>query len=197
MQADSILKQAGRIWKACLVLLLAVALQAEAEEVPLWDAVAAGGHVVLLRHAIAPGTGDPPEFSLGECDTQRNLSEQGRAQARSIGDLFRAQGIDAALVYSSQWCRCLETARLLGLGPVRQLPLLNSFFRERERQEFQTLLLEVWIARQDLDTPVVLVTHQVNITALTGVFPAPGELVVVRRPQGEGGFTVLGTAAPE
>ncbi len=190
------LVQAGRVWKVCLVLL-ALVMPAKAEQASLWEAVATGGHVVLLRHALAPGTGDPPEFTLGECTTQRNLSEEGRTQARRIGDLFRDRGIDSARVYSSQWCRCLETARLLGLGPVRQLPLLNSFFRERERQEFQTLLLEVWIARQDLDTPVVLVTHQVNITALTGVFPAPGELVVVRRPEGEGGFTVLGTVATE
>jgi broad specificity phosphatase PhoE len=145
-----------------------------AEETALWRALGSKGHVALLRHAIAPGTGDPSEFAIGDCSTQRNLSEEGRKQA------------------ARQWCRCLETARLLGLGPVTELPILNSFFQRPERRNRQTQALEAWLASQDLDGPLVLVTHQVNITALTGVYPASGELVVIR-PLENGKILAVGT----
>ena len=93
------------------------------------------GNVLLLRHAIAPGFGDPAGFRIDDCSTQRNLSEAGRQQARAIGAWLRARGISRAKVYSSQWCRCLETARLLNLGPVTQLPALNSFFESPDDRE--------------------------------------------------------------
>lgn len=147
----------------------------------LWKALASGGHVALLRHALAPGTGDPPEFRLGDCTTQRNLSDEGRDQAGRIGDRFRSNGIHAARIYSSQWCRCLETARLLKLGRVAELAPLNSFFGRYERRDSQTQALLQWLKAQDLDRPLILVTHQVNITALTGVYPDSGELVIVHR----------------
>ena len=158
----------------------------------LWDALRSGGHVVLLRHAIAPGTGDPPQFALHNCGTQRNLSDEGRAQAARIGARFRANNIQAARVFSSQWCRCLETARLLALGPHQELPLLNSFFRRYERRDAQTQALKEWLASQDLDEPLVLVTHQVNITALTDNYLAEGTLVVIRRTEA-GEISVVGT----
>ena len=158
----------------------------------LWQALKSGGHLALLRHAIAPGTGDPSNFVLGNCATQRNLSQDGRAQAERIGDRFRASGIAAAKVYSSQWCRCLETAELLRLGPVEELPALNSFFRRNELSDPRTRALKTWIEGTNLGEPTVLVTHQVNITALTGVFPASGELVVVRL-GGNGALSVVGT----
>lgn len=117
---------------------------------------------------------------------------EGRRQAKTIGAQFRANGIEKARVFSSQWCRCLETARLLALGPVRELPALNSFFGQFDREASQTHLLKAWIAGQDLRHPLVLVTHQVNITALTDVFPASGEIVIVRRSKA-GEFTVVGS----
>jgi phosphohistidine phosphatase SixA len=162
------------------------------QDARLWRALGSNGHVALLRHAIAPGTGDPPEFSIGDCGTQRNLSGQGREQAARIGALIRANGIEAAQIFSSQWCRCLETAQLLGLGPVEALPSLNSFFQSPERQDRQNRALKEWLASQDLERPLVLVTHQVNITALTGVYPTSGELVVIRRSE-SGEITVLGS----
>lgn len=165
-------------------------------EPQLWNALQSGDHIVLLRHAIAPGTGDPEDFEVGDCATQRNLSDQGRDQARRIGDRFRAHGTSIAPVFSSQWCRCLETARLLGLGPVTQLPVLNSFFRNGERREPQTQALRQWIAKQDLSSVLVLVTHQVNITALTGVYPQSGELVILRRDR-TGSLSVVGTLRTE
>jgi len=169
---------------------------AAADEATLWNALQAGGHLALLRHADAPGVGDPKGFRLGDCATQRNLGDKGRAQAARIGERFRASGITDARVLTSQWCRCIETARLLRLGPVAELPALNSFFQQAGRGGPQTRTLRKWIAAQDLSRPIVLVTHQVNITELTGVYPASGELVIVRR-AGNGTLAVAGTVRTE
>lgn len=166
--------------------------ESQNEETALWSALRTGEHFAMLRHAIAPGTGDPPNFTLGECATQRNLSDEGRDQARNIGDRFRKNGIPKARTFSSQWCRCIETAQLLDLGSVRELPALNSFFQRYERRDSQTQMLKKWLAQQDLSQPLVLVTHQVNITALTGIFPSSGELVIVHRSQ-TGEISVIGT----
>ncbi|MCF6098758.1 histidine phosphatase family protein [Mesorhizobium muleiense] len=147
---------------------------------PLWAALRSGEAIALLRHAAAPGSGDPPGFRLGDCSTQRNLSEEGRAQARAIGDLFRANGISSAAVHSSQWCRCLDTARLLGIGDVVPLELLNSFFGDSSAAEVRTAALLAWLRGQRFGGPAVLVTHQVNITGLTGEVPDSGEMIIVR-----------------
>jgi broad specificity phosphatase PhoE len=126
--------------------------------------------------------------------TQRNLSDEGRDQARAIGERFRANGIAAAAVHSSQWCRCLETARLLELGPVEERPALNSFFGNREKGPAQTAAVEQFLEKAAVGAPRVLVTHQVNITALTGVFPRSGEIVVAE-PGVDGALEVLGQLA--
>lgn len=162
----------------------------------LWQAVASGQHVVLMRHALAPGTGDPANFAIDDCSTQRNLSDQGRAQAERIGARFHTAGIPAARVYSSQWCRCLETAERLGLGPVEELESLNSFFRRPERRAATTQALKDWLADQPLGAPLVLVTHQVNITALTGVYLRSGEMILVQRSD-DGALTVTGRIETE
>jgi len=153
------------------------------------------GHIAIMRHALAPGGGDPANFTLDDCSTQRNLSEAGRRQARRTGDFLRSVGVEQARVFSSQWCRCLDTAELLDLGPVEPLPALNSFFRDRERGPEQTQALREKIAGMDLSQPVVMVTHQVNITSLTSVFPSSGEIVVLRRGE-DGDLAVLGTVDP-
>ena len=185
----------------CLPLLsLAFAVQAHAsgktDESLLWQALQQGDHFAMLRHALAPGTGDPQNFAVGDCSTQRNLSETGRRQAQRIGDRFRANGIEQADVFTSQWCRCRDTAELLGLGTVTELPALNSFFRKFEREATQTAELARWLDAQAIDKPLVLVTHQVNITSMTGIFPDSGELVIVRR-NGDGRFSVAGTIETE
>lgn len=149
------------------------------------------GAVAIMRHARAPGTGDPPGFRLGECATQRNLDEAGREQARRIGARLRAAGV-AAPVYASEWCRTRETAELLAVGPVQPLPALNSFFGDRAPEAAQTAALRAFM--DGLDGPAVLVTHQVNITALTGVFPADGEMLVLRR--GPAGYAVHARLMP-
>lgn len=165
-----------------------------AEDAGLWALLRDGGHVALLRHALAPGTGDPADFAIGDCGTQRNLSDEGRAQARRIGERLRANGITAARVFTSQWCRCRDTAAELGFGAARDLPALNSFFRRTERRAPQTRALKDWLAGQDLSLPVVLVTHQVNISALAGTYAASGELVIVR-PDADGEVEVVGRIA--
>ena len=131
------------------------------------------GIVTLLRHARAPGTGD--------CSTQRNLSEQGRSEARRLGEVLRSVGVKDADVHSSQWCRCLETARLLGVGAVAAAPWLNSFFAGRGDEDAATQALRLAVLRKiDSRRPTFFVTHQVNITAVTGIVPAEGEAVFVR-----------------
>ena len=90
-------------------------------------ALKSGGGVLMIRHANAPGSGDPANFKIGDCATQRNLDDLGRAQARAIGVFLRHHEIVKVRLYSSQWCRCLETARLMNLGAVQPLPALNSF----------------------------------------------------------------------
>lgn len=168
------------LWGALIGCLCALPLWAQEPADGLVERLRTGGHALMLRHALAPGTGDPAGFRLDDCATQRNLSDAGRAQARAIGTWLRARGIERARVYSSQWCRCLETAELLGLGPVTPLPALNSFFERPDDREPNLAMLRDFLAAQpDQGEPIVLVTHQVTITAMTGVYPASGQGVIL------------------
>ena len=141
-------------------------------------------YVVLLRHAIAPGTGDPEKFQLDDCSTQRNLSEAGRQQARKIGEAFRDRNVPVTQVLSSQWCRCLETAKLMEIATVEPFPPLNSFFRDRNTAETQTTQIKDYIATNKDPGVIVMVTHQVNITALSDIFPQSGSAVVIQLQDG-------------
>ena len=155
-----------------------------------WQALQEGGLVILMRHSLAPGIGDPPGFVLEACETQRNLSSEGRAHAVAAGQALRERGVAIDAVYSSQWCRALETAELMALGAVVPAPWLNSFFRGRGDQVAITQAARERMAGWQGPGNMLLVTHQVNITALTGGGVSSGEMVVVR-PQEEG-FTVVG-----
>jgi len=166
---------------ALLALPTGVGGRAVSAQGDSWAALRRPGSFALIRHALAPGTNDPPGFRLDDCATQRNLSTAGRAQAARIGELFRANGIAAADLHSSQWCRCLETATLMQLGETRQQPLLNSFVQDRSRETRQIEGLRLWIGQLDLAIPTVFVTHQVVITALSQIFPGSGEIVVMQR----------------
>jgi len=129
-----------------------------ADQAALFEALGGGRAAALIRHAIAPGIGSPAEFRIYDCGTQRNLSDEGREQARAVGDRLRAGGIARAAIYSSQWCRCLETARLLDLGEVIELPALNSLFNDRSRAEQQTGELTALLRAALPSDPLVLVT---------------------------------------
>ena len=187
MLSETFARSAGR-FMALLVAAAGLALPvgAMAAEPPaeLLAALQRGGHVLLVRHAqTEPGIGDPPGMRLSDCATQRNLSAAGREQARAIGAAVRSRAIPVAAVRSSQWCRCLDTARLAfgDYAPVGAWPALNSFFDDRSAEAGRTRELRDALAGVPPAANVVWVTHQVNITALTGVVPAPGEVVVVRK----------------
>ncbi len=153
-------------------------------------------NIVLMRHALAPGTGDPGNFTLGDCETQRNLNDVGREQAMKTGLFLRSNDLNFDTVYTSQWCRCVETAELMQAGAdVVELPVINSFFQQMSRSSEQTQALQQWLSQQEADKPLLLVTHQVNITAYTGVYPRSGELVVGRFDDA-GEFTLLGRIDP-
>jgi phosphohistidine phosphatase SixA len=177
----------GQRWAGLFVLLmgLGTATTAWSGDDHLVQRMLAGSGVLLIRHATAPGMGDPEGFRLGDCATQRNLSDGGREQARAIGDWLRDHGIERAHVYSSQWCRCLETAELLDLGPVVELPGLSSFYeRPQDREPNLAAIRDFLKARPPRGELLILVTHQVTISALTGEHTASGHGVLATLGQG-------------
>ena len=169
----------------CLILVSALLFSASTiKAAPLDEAfksLSEGKAVAIMRHALAPGISDPAGFSLADCQTQRNLSEAGRVQSKDIGELFRSQGIKQAQIFSSEWCRCMDTATLLELGNVEPLTALNSIFENRSATERQTEALKQklrsWLAAPS--QPVVLVSHQVNIQALTQTYTSSGEILII------------------
>jgi broad specificity phosphatase PhoE len=150
-----------------------------------------GGHILLIRHAATtPGIGDPEGFELAQCRTQRNLSAGGRRDAQALGAAIRAHGIPAARVWSSRWCRCLDTARL-AFGQAEPAPLLDSLFGQDASQvRTATSALRTRLAALDHAGNTVLVTHDINIRALAGQSAAPGGVLAARTTGG--GLEVLG-----
>ena len=157
-----------------------------------------GGKVLLVRHAsTVPGLGDPPGFRLDDCATQRNLSEAGREESRRLGTRLREAGVPVAEVRTSAWCRCVDTAELAFGGQglsIEPWPPLNSFFRGQGDADAQTAAAREALKDLPGGSNWVWVTHQVNITALTGVVPAMGEVVVAA--PGAGGLQVLARWKP-
>ena len=149
----------------------------------LVDDLKDGQHVLLMRHADAPGFGDPPGYVISQCSSQRNLGEYGKKQAKAIGIWLTSQGIQKADVFSSPWCRCLDTANLLNKGPVKIEPSLASFFDNMSLEKRQTKELERFIkselAKQSKQ-PLILVTHHVNIEAYTGKVLGVGDMILVK-----------------
>jgi phosphohistidine phosphatase SixA len=189
-------------WRQCLITLFASGLATGLSPIVAfaddtgWTLLGTGGQVILMRHALTdPGAGDPPGFTLGDCATQRNLSTRGRDEARRIGDAFRQRKILVERVLSSRWCRCLETARL-AFGTVEPWPPLDSIFIDRSRESEQSRAVRARIAEHRGPGTLVLVTHGANISALVGIVPAAGELVVVT-PDDRGGLRVAGRIHPE
>ena len=140
----------------------------------------AGGCVLMLRHAqTEAGVGDPPNFQLDQCSTQRNLSEEGRAQSKRIAQWFAARNLTVTSVQSSAWCRCKDTATL-AFGRFDLLPALNSTFDSRSTQAAQTEALRERLKGIRAGQFEVWVTHQVNISSMTGEGPTMGEAFVVK-----------------
>ena len=176
-----------------LLALTAIAVtNTHAGQVDLIKQMMSGVNILMIRHAYAPGSDDPDNFKVGDCTTQRNLDDRGREQARSIGDWLRSKGIKADRVYSSQWCRCLETARLLDLGTVAELPALNSFYEFPQDREPNIKALRSFIANLPANGDlIIMVTHFVTILEITGEGVSSGEGVVLK-PKGKGTYDVLG-----
>ena len=166
----------------------------EAATPEAWEALRQPGAVAVMRHALAPGFGDPPGFTLGDCSTQRDLDGRGRAQARAIGDAFRAAGVAVDRILTSRWCRCRHTAEETGLGPVEEFAALDSFFADRSTADTQAETVRRRLARADPAQKLLLVTHQVNISALTGRSTRSGEVLVIRVDP-DGGVETLGSIA--
>ncbi|BAY24904.1 hypothetical protein NIES2100_47030 [Calothrix sp. NIES-2100] len=152
-------------------------------EAEIWSRLREGrGYIVMMRHALAPGIGDPLDFKLNDCSTQRNLSDEGRKQAIRIGTAFRSKKIQVSRVLSSQWCRCLETAKLLNLGKVEPFPVINSFFNNYKTQSQQTAKLRQFIVNnRNTSGVIVMITHEIIITTITGdIYPKSGDSVVLK-----------------
>ena len=167
---------------AWLLALLAAAwpAPARATDDALWDAMRAPGSVIVLRHAYAPGSFDPPDARLEDCTTQRNLDETGRAQARHLGEAFRTHNVTVGRVLSSPRCRCLETARLV-FGRVEPWDVLQGSLRDSELRKRLLAPVQQAIAEHRDGAPLVLVTHGSVVTDLTSLSIRMGALVVLRR----------------
>ncbi len=174
------MRSIAALWLALVLAIPCASAHAAADGERAWAALAEPGHALLMRHARAPGTGDPAGFTLGDCSTQRTLNDAGREQARGIGERLRAHGIKERPVFTSRWCRCRETAEFLGVGPVEPLDGLNSFYGDHYTEADVLPILRAFLRLRPLDPPPVLVTHQVVITALTGEFASEGEMFIVR-----------------
>ncbi len=171
----------GLVWAGPPWPVTRAAEAVEPSEERAWQALRDGA-VVLFRHANAPGVGDPPGFTLEDCSTQRNLDDTGREQARGIGHRFTERSIRVGAVLTSQWCRTRETAALAfpGSGRVRDEPAFNSFFGEPDRRSPQTARAREIVVGWRGPGALVITTHQVNITALTGVATSSADGIVVR-----------------
>ncbi len=173
------------LFSGLLALLFSLPAVAADNNKEAWDALRDGRAVLILRHALAPGTGDPGNFDINDCSTQRNLNDTGRQQARAWKPFLADHGITEARVFSSQWCRCMDTATGMDMGEVTEWPSLNSFFRNRREGPTQTQQTVTLVNQLGREAPVILVSHQVNITELTGIFPSSNEGVIIALPVSE------------
>ena len=146
-----------------------------------WGLAKSGGKIILIRHALAPGRGDPDGFDIKNCKTQRNLDQIGISQSKKIGSLFIENNIKIDKVLSSQWCRCKDTARY-AFKNFKEFSALNSTFSppydKREKRQIEELKNYIKNWKGDGGN-LILITHYVVILALTGVAPSSGELVII------------------
>ncbi|HAG54077.1 MAG TPA: histidine phosphatase family protein, partial [Actinobacteria bacterium] len=169
-----------------LILLISLSIQPSyASELLIWDKLSASsakGYVLLLRHSLAPGVGDPENFKLGDCSTQRNLSQEGRDDAAEIGAWIKRQKVKIYRVESSRWCRARQSAELLDIGKVKLNKNLDSLFRESNLESHPKTLKtkEQILNHRNKSGLLVLVGHYVNIAALVGVGVDSGEGLIVK-----------------
>ena len=138
-----------------------------------------GGKLIFIRHAYAPGSGDPDNFNLNDCSTQRNLSKEGKKQAKYIGEFFKNKKIKVDKVLSSEWCRCKETA-VIAFSDYKTESFLNSFFSDkfRKNKDLQIKNLKSYIDKWDKKKNLILITHYVVILEILDYAPSSGEIVI-------------------
>jgi creatinine amidohydrolase/Fe(II)-dependent formamide hydrolase-like protein/phosphohistidine phosphatase SixA len=169
----------GRVALCALAISISTQLgRAAADPREAWAALAKGGHVALIRHGNAPGTGDPAGVKIDDCKTQRNLDEAGREQSRALGKAFRDRGVRVARILSSPWCRCLETARLMGVGGVE--PSMALLPDREPANPVRRLELKEIISSWRGPGTLVLVTHGFTVQALLGFIPSSAEVLVAK-----------------
>ena len=183
---------ARRLLRALLfaVSIAVLAPWASADEA-LWSQLGSGGFVILIRHGLTdPGAGDPPGFKLGDCTTERNLNDAGRAEAKRLGEAFRRRKVPVAQVLSSEWCRCRDTASI-AFGIYEAWPALNNLFGRSEHSAAQTGAILERATRFRGPGNLVLVSHGSTIVPVSGVSPAPAEMIVMK-PAGAGSLKLVG-----
>ncbi len=144
-----------------------------------------GANVIFMRHALAPGYGDPDNFDINDCSTQRNLDATGRKQSQDLGQLFRSSGLAVDAILSSRWCRCQDTAIEMNIGDYRTHDGLNSFFQDHVDRNETLALLRAELSRLKSDDLVLMITHQVVIQAVTGISPRSGGMVLFNSKTGQ------------
>ena len=154
-----------------------------------WQNLKDGGKIVLIRHSLAPGGGDPDGFKIDDCKTQRNLNDVGIAQSKKIGALFKNNNIKVDTVLSSQWCRCKDTA-FHAFGDYKEFSALNSTFQApySKNEPQQLRQIKEYVKNWESDKNLILVTHYSIITSITNAVPSSGEIVVTDK-----SFKVLNT----
>ena len=165
-----------KFFKILLITFIALTVSVKAD---LKKNLEEGGKLIFIRHAYAPGNGDPQNFNLNDCLTQRNLSDRGRKQAKIIGNIFSKTNVSLGGIFSSEWCRCKETARI-AFSKFETKKFLNSFYsvqfannRKKQVQEFENFLKK-WNKKDNL----VFVTHYVVISEILNYAPSSGEIVI-------------------
>jgi phosphohistidine phosphatase SixA len=169
--------------KTCLLIAASLFSSLVTHASDLSEQLKSPDHVLLMRHARAPGVGDPANYTLRDCKSQRNLDSEGRAQAKTVGNWLRKNGVDKAEVHSSAWCRCKDTAELLAFGDVTVQPSLGSFFDEMHKASERNQALQLFIAgkmKAKGDKALILVTHHVNIFEFMGENIASGDMVLAK-----------------
>jgi len=172
-----------------LILFSIFSFQINASE-QAWNLAQEGDKIILIRHSLAPGGGDPPGFKIDDCKTQRNLNRKGINQSKKIGKLFKKNKVPVDQVLSSQWCRCKDTAKY-AFGNFKEFTALNSTFQSPYNKNETKQLKELYNFLKKWDGKgknLVLVTHYSIITAVTNAVPNSGEIVITDK-----NFEVLGT----
>ncbi len=169
-----------KILKFLLIIFITIssAVKADSNQI-LINELQKGGKLIFIRHAYAPGGGDPDNFDINDCKTQRNLSDSGRVQSKKIGNFFKKNKISIGKVYSSEWCRCKETASI-AFKEYETKNFLNSFFSEKfaNNRKKQIIDFDKFISTLDKDQNLVFVTHYVVISEILNYSPSSGEIVV-------------------